>query len=468
MKELFIEKDDYLRFLLVENKEIKLLRYFDYDNKVSQKDIFIGIIKNVVPSLNSVFIDIGSKKNAYIYVKEKEKLRDYKVGTRIAVEVLREEIKDKGAKVTDNISISDGNFVITKGEKYSFSKNANKAAIKNKFKEKISESYNNINILYRSNVLTLDEKEFILKRKKLIEEFYNILRKCDNSLTIGKITNRFGILDEILSENADIIIIHTNDDKVTSYITENYSFNVEYNDEIDLFYKFGLEKQVEKLKVNKVSLKNGGNIIIEETEAMTVIDVNSKKGSKEDKDSFSYEVNIEAINEIHRQINLRNISGIIVVDLIDINKENYKVDLYKEAVSLFSKDKTFTKVYPLTELSLLQIARRREGKSIYHYLLNSNSRAEKLNINYLIKLIKIELKKLQKVNDINDYKITIDPYYKKEIEANKEALIKLLNESLEESFKKNNKEDIYFKNYTFEFKYDYIDDGFKVETKIFG
>ena len=161
---------------------------------------------------------------------------------------------------------------------------------------------------------------------------------------------------------------------------------------------------------------------------MYVIDVNSGKHTKaRDFNKTIFETNMEAAKEIGRQIKLRNLSGIIVVDFIDMRDEKQRPVVMKTIKKSLESDKGNTKIYPFTELDLIQISRRRKGKSIYEYLEESCKKCKSngyiLKLSYLENLIKNEILKAYKENSINDFYIELDESYKENV---KEDLIGFL------------------------------------------
>jgi len=138
-----------------------------------------------------------------------------------------------------------------------------------------------------------------------------------------------------------------------------------YNGKIPVFDKFGIEKELETTSKRKVNLPSGGSIVIDQTEAMFIIDVNSGKSTVEDKhEQNAFVTNLEAVREIARQIRLRDIGGMILIDLIDVNRQKNKKKLLDEMRKELGKDRAKTMVYPLTQLSIMQITRQRINQNI--------------------------------------------------------------------------------------------------------
>ena len=145
-----------------------------------------------------------------------------------------------------------------------------------------------------------------------------------------------------------------------------------YTDTRALFDAYEIEKELLKLRHNKVVLPCGGSIVIDKTEAMYVIDVNTGKNIKERNfEKTILETNVEAAKEIGRQILLRNLSGIIVIDFIDLRDKAHKSIVMRELKEALKDDGGNVKIFPFTELNLVQIARKRIGKSVYEYMEES-------------------------------------------------------------------------------------------------
>jgi ribonuclease G len=210
-------------------------------------------------------------------------------------------------------------------------------------------------------------------------------------------------------------------EKIDQFIKGEEKFKLErYEGYRSLFDFYGLEKELLKLRHNKVNLPCGGYIIIDKTEAMYVIDINSGKNIKEK--SFNktiLETNLEAAKEIGKQIRLRNLSGIIVIDFIDMRDKSQReivMDALKESLKL---DKGNVKIFPFTQLDLVQIARKRQGKSIYEYMEEEcnqcKGRGIILKLSYIEGLIKNEIIRMQEENSMNCFHIQIDSVYKDRI-----------------------------------------------------
>lgn len=373
------------------------LEEFFYENNNENNclgNIYKGKVVDILPGMQSAFVDIGLQKNAYLYIdellsdktisekslnkKETYNINDIiKKGEELMVQVIREPIGEKYISVSTDITmVSKHLIVVPKNKKVSISKK-----IKNNLaKKRLLEIGSNIirddyGIVMRTSAVEISEEilreeyEILLDKYKKIElEFgYSYapkLLKKNNSL-IEKLFIEYmnTSVDEIYVENKE-----TKDIVNKLLLKYHAGDNVKVIDSYsNLFEIFNIEKQIDELNNRKIELDNGGSIIIDSTEALTVIDVNSGKfvGTSTKQDETSLAINLEALNEIVRQIKLRNISGIIIIDFIDFRENNYSDVLISKAKELLKNDKAKTKVLGMTKLNLMEITRKRMQENFY-------------------------------------------------------------------------------------------------------
>ena len=246
-------------------------------------------------------------------------------------------------------------------------------------------------------------------------------RKLKYSKNIGKIKSNSLItrfFEELDNRKTKIVVDNLEFLEMVKSLINN-QINVEfklYEGTRTLFDYSGIEKEIIKLRHKKVNIPCGGYIVIDKTEAMYVIDVNSGKNTKgRDFNKTIMQTNLEAAKEVGRQIRLRNLSGIIVVDFIDMRDEKQKIPVLKELKKALEADKGNVKIFPFTELDLIQISRKRKGKSIYEYLeepcRKCKSNGFLLRLSYIETLIRNEIIKCSNENSINDFYVEIDKNY---------------------------------------------------------
>ncbi len=427
MREIFIERrENILRVAIKDNRELTECYIEEESNEPIAGELYKGKVKRLVPSINAAFIDIGYEKDAYMSL-DKKMCDTLKVGTELVVEILKEEIGKKAAKVTSAYSIA-GNYLVieTKHKALSVSRKIKNRGFEKEIKS-LLEKPDEIGLTIRTKAEKAGIYEIQKEFKELYEVYKTVVQKCKYELKQGKLYDNNSLMNRIekdfITEETTKIVLDNKDDFELMKATFGESeIKLElHNEVITLFAYHGIEKAILSLRNNKVNLKCGGNIVIEKTEAMYTIDINSAKnnGSNSNDNTIADITNIEAAKEIVKQIKLRNISGIIVIDFIesynDLAKEKVVNILRKE----LGKDKLKSQVYDFTELGLVQIARARRGKSIYDFIEEDCYRCKGqgmvLKLSYIYLLLKNEILRWDLENNIKDFHITLNKIYEKDV-----------------------------------------------------
>ncbi|WP_244833433.1 ribonuclease E/G [Clostridium sp. BJN0001] len=431
MKEVFIERrEKILRIAVKENNILEECLVEEKKDEPIIGEIYKGKVKNIIPQARAVFIDIGLPKEGYLYYGDYVIKKGLKKGDEVLAQVIKEQIENKGAKLSIKPSIS-GKYSVLEfyDEGIEFSKRI-------KDKEKIDYIKKNINCPKNVKVIirTESENEDIFDIQKEIDNLYDVFLNLDRKLTYsagnkklyGDNITLMKLLTDLVGENKVKIYTDNSDDYdfIYDFVKENDNFETNfYKDDISLFDSFGIERELLKLRHNKVILPCGGSIVIDKTEAMFVIDVNSGKNVKERNfNKTILETNLEAAKEIGRQIRLRNLSGIILIDFIDFRDRDGRNKVMQKLKESLKADKGNVKIFPFTELDLVQIARKRKGKSIYEYMEEKCERCEGkgfiLKLSYLEELIRNDIIKMAKENLVKSFHIDIDTIYEKRIREN--------------------------------------------------
>ena len=395
MREIVVNVDDDKNKIitLLENGKV-VEKYEENMNQVRlEGNIYIGKVQNVLYGMQAAFIDIGERKNTFIHIRDvipkisevtgnknellsKHEISNYiKQGMPILVQVKRDSTSKKGARVSTHISLS-GRFVV-------IMPNTNFVTISQKIEEE-EEKERLIHIVksnlpkgYGAIIRTSAYKkseEFIKKDiQKLIKNLENInkefeeLKKENKNFKPKSLYRNKGIINRLILDVVDQNIekIWTNDEKEYEDI-QNEIKELEYEGKIKLELKkeellntYDLKEQIKDIDKRKIWLKCGGFITIDKTEALTAIDVNSGKyiGSK-DLEQTVFKVNKEASIEIAKQVRLRDIGGIIIIDYIDMEKEENKIKITKILEEELKKDRSKTQVIGFTPLNLLEMTRK--------------------------------------------------------------------------------------------------------------
>ena len=402
-------------------EEDKLVELFIEDNTLDKKvsNIYRGIVKKVLPGIDACFVDIGFEKMAYLQMKKDSSI---KAGQEILVQVNKEEIGTKGAKLNLEISIA-GRYLV-------YIPSNDRVTISNKIIEekerfrlkKIAKSINteNLGLIIRTEAAGCSKEELEKDIKELKQQYENILKEYKLGMGPKLLYKSLDVSSKYVKDNVNDSVdkIITNDIKkyeelknILKYINSDYINKLVLEENKDVFDLYKVNNQIQKALNKKVWLKSGGYLIIEKTEALTVIDVNTGKFTGSLKlDETVYKTNLEAASEIARQLKLRDIGGIIIVDFIDMHKQKNKDELIKILKQELQKDKRKSEVLGMTRLGLVEIARRREKESIDTYYVSECYECEGKGNTYSINHIIDEIEKeIIRIKNHTSYKnITVE------------------------------------------------------------
>ena len=395
MKKIIINEDDAKNVVMAVMENGKAVEIYkkDVNQKNQEGNIYCGIVRNILPGMQSAFIDINENKNAFIHIKdilpkannttgnkeekfEKYDINDYiKVGDTILVQAKKEEEGKKGARVSKHISLT-GKYVVLMPEvefitvSQKIENEEKKEELKDIIKEILPEE-TKYGVIVRTAAefaskesLEEDINNLINGWKKILEVYEGIksgrkpVKIFDNDEFISK------AIIGLLSEDELEIVVNNKEifEKVENIIHQFIGKKISNKVEENLLEKYEIDTELNKMQERKIWLKCGGFITIDKTEALTAIDVNSGKfvGSKKsDKEQTVYKVNKEATIEIARQLKLRNISGIIVVDYIDMEKDEDRKRILDVLSKEIKKDRSKVQIIGFTKLDLLEITRKK-------------------------------------------------------------------------------------------------------------
>ena len=411
-KDLIIDvNDSEVSIALLEDKQLTELNKEKRTVRFSVGDIYLGKVKKIMPGLNAAFINVGYERDAFLHyldlgaqfrtqqkyytmalqkqgrvipvhkfkpepdIDKDGKITDVlNAGQTVIVQITKEPISTKGPRLASEISIAGRNLVLMPfSDKVSISTKIENTEEKNRLKALLqSIKPRNYGIIVRTaaegkKVAVLDAELRDLVRK-WESAFFSIKKEIKTPrLFIGEMNRTSTIVRDIL--NVTFNSIHINDpslaDDIRKYIREIAPEKVRivklYKGSVPIFDHFGVNKQIKALFGKTVSFKHGAYLIIDHTEALHVIDVNSGNRSRtgNDQESNALEVNLEAATEIARQLRLRDMGGIIVIDFIDLQTSENKQILFDRMKEVMANDRTKHNILPLTKFGLMQITRQR-------------------------------------------------------------------------------------------------------------
>jgi len=396
---------------LLEDKSLVELNKEKIDISFVVGDICLGKVKKVMPGLNAAFVDVGYEKDAFIhyfdlgnnfrtvnsFVKqvtenkqkpgsilkvkhEKELEKDGSIadilstGDKILVQLTKEPISTKGPRLTAEISIAGRYLVLIPfNDKISVSKKIGSAAERNRLRQLLlSVKPKNFGVIVRTVAEGKKVAELDSELKILFKRWEDVVRKMHMStppiLLLNEMSRSVSILRDIFSSDFESIYINDKDtyEEIRDYVAlispEQRNIVKLYEDEvIPIFDHFNITKQLKSSFGRFVSIKNGAYLIIEHTEALHVIDVNSGKRAKSsnDQETNALEVNLLAAAEVARQLRLRDMGGIIVVDFIDLHLSANRQILLEKMQEFMNPDRARHKILPVSKIGLMQITRHR-------------------------------------------------------------------------------------------------------------
>lgn len=377
------------KLAIVENKELVELYIERRNNKRIVGNIYKGRVVNVLPGMEAAFIDVGLGKNCFLYVKDalgedlyykdKEEYKDISIkdvikqGQEIIVQIIKEPIGSKGAKVTTNITLPGRYLVLMPNSTYTgVSRKISSSEERDRLRSEIEEIRpKNMGVILRTVAKGKNKEDFKEDIKFLLKLWQKIEKEKKLGFAPRLIYKDFDLINktirDIFSKKIDEFIINDFEEyksaidlvELISPSLKNRVFH--YNDEtMDIYEHYNVQSQINKLLDRKIWLKSGGYIVIDTTEALTVIDVNTGKYvGKKDLEDTVLKTNLEASIEIAKQLRLRDIGGIIIIDFIDMVNEKDEKKVLDTLEKALSKDRTKTKVLGITHLGLVEMTRKK-------------------------------------------------------------------------------------------------------------
>ncbi len=395
MQEIIISQDTKNNKIVALVENGKLVEKYEEreDLKRLEGNIYLGKVENVLVGMQAAFINIGENKNTFIHIKDiipkvsnetgnkNEVLSNYDIknyihtGMPILVQVKRDSTNKKGARVSTHISIPGRFVVLMPNTKFiTVSKKIEKEQEKERL-TKIAEKIipKDCGIIIRTSAKGQNEKFIQKDIEEVLKQYNEIIKKAKEYEKVNKfepilLYKSKGIVEKLLIETIDQELerIITNNTKISDYVQKflkdiglETKIKLELKKEQNILNIYDIEEQIEKANNRKIWLKCGGFITIDKTEALTAIDVNSGKyiGNK-DLEQTVFTVNKEATIEIAKQLRLRDIGGIIIIDYIDMKKEETKQKILEILEENIKKDRSKIQIVGFTPLDLLEITRK--------------------------------------------------------------------------------------------------------------
>ncbi len=491
------------------------INYFDYsDNQVLSKknNIYLGTVSRVEPSLQAAFIDFGSEKKAFlpfdeihpsyfkiphnekVVIKEHDNLNDisdekenkkqflsfyrkYKIQDVIKkdqvflIQIVKEERGTKGAATTTFISLPGRYSVLLPNN--SSTGGVSKKIVNPLDRKRLKKLHDNFNLpdgmslIIRTNAISAEDEDIIadfsylrklwtkIREDTLKSKAPILITELDTPII--KIARDFNqrTIEEIIFSDLKTMKLYKKLEK--DFSVKSNKKIIHYKDKLPLFENYGIKNPINSLTEENIYLKSGGYLVINPTEALTSIDINSGRSTSEKNiEITALNTNLEASEEIFKQIQLRNIAGLIVIDFIDMNINSNNLKVERKIKELFYKDRSRIQMTKISQFGLMEISRQRIGKSIYETFYNKceccdGSGFKKTDSIMLHNIISI-IRSINAIGNKDKIEIQIDEDFYRENSKDLNKRIKLMELSFKINFLyKSQFKDIY------EFNKDIID-----------
>ena len=411
VKDLIVDvSENEVKIALMDNHRlIELNKESSNGHSFTVGDVFLGKVKKVMPALNAAFVDIGDEKEAFIHYldlgfyfnafdefvrktnsntnanelfsniglgpvleKEGQIEKILKPGQMIVVQIVKEPISTKGSRLTAEISLAGRNIVLLPfAKKVSISQKIASKEEKKRLETLVRSILpQNYGAIIRTAAEGKNAAILVTELKSLISKWEGAWPKISKNKSVQLLFTEYSKTTTVLRDlfNDTFSNIYVNDRKefeeISKYISQISPDKEKivkfYDDKEPIFDHFEVTRQIKSSFGKVVPIKQGAYLVIETTEALNVVDVNSGIRAKtNDQEENTYEVNRYAAEEIARQLRLRDMGGIVIVDFIDMDNQDHKNGLFKYMTELMQDDRAKHNVLPLTKFGLMQITRQR-------------------------------------------------------------------------------------------------------------
>ncbi|MFA6599401.1 MAG: Rne/Rng family ribonuclease [Candidatus Omnitrophota bacterium] len=375
-------------------------------------NIYKGKVKTVIPGMGAAFVDLGTKKDGFLYVgdamkspldldaeydeaehnkghqRERVKSIDQvlKVGQEVIVQIVKEPIANKGPRLTTHFSVPARYLVMMPGdEKIGISRRLEDRKERERIRQIFRQELDfpkGVGFIVRTAAEGKSEKEFQRDIRYLTKLWKRIHGTIDQRKAPCIIHQELSLVERIIrdhfDEDTDTIVVDHQDVyrkllKFMAIYLPGQKVQVDlYRDHTPLFEKYTIEKAIEKTFQKTVFLKSGGHIVIEQTEGLVAIDVNTGKFTgHRNLEETVFKNNMEAAGEVARQLRLRDVGGIIIIDFIDMERHEHRKALYRTFSEAVKKDRAKTNILKISELGLVEMTRQRIRPSLESAVYNT-------------------------------------------------------------------------------------------------
>lgn len=396
-----VSEDDEYRIAVVEDKTLEELYLERTKAERHVGDIYLGRVQNVEQSIQAAFVDIGAERNGFLHVSDirpdvheipprntpsarppkndDRRIRSLlKKGDPILVQVTREGIDEKGPSLTTYISLPGKYLVMMPGlAHFGVSRKIDDEESRKRLKSILNEMElpKEAGFIIRTAGLGKTKRDLQRDLQYLQRLWESLCKKLDVAKAPALVYQESDLIircmRDLFTSDTDEVIIDSEEvsrrvREFLAIVSPSYQNRVKlYKGQAPLFNKFEIDEAVEQIYNSKVTLKHGGSIVVEQTTALVAIDVNSGKYTDSgDAETTAYRTNMEAAGEIARQLRLRDLGGVIIIDFIDMREEKHRRDVEKELLNAMKRDKARIKILRMSQFGIIQMTRQRMRTSV--------------------------------------------------------------------------------------------------------
>ena len=359
----------------------KVCEFYIHRGDMLMNDVYLATVDNILPSIDAAFVNVGYDKMGFLHADDaigKGSLKDkLSPKQKIIVQVVKEPVGHKGPRVSTLISLP-GRFLVLMPQETGI--NVSRKIVSQKERARLKSIISllkpvGLGVIVRTEAEGQSDADIQEDMEILLEKWNTIIAAAETrpapSLLYRDQDLLYMVMREACSEDVDEIILDTSYGvHRTQQILQNWNMNKNisvnaYKGSETLLVASGIVKEIKAALQTKVNLPSGGYLFVQTTEALTVIDVNSGKFvSSNTQDETILKTNLEAVHEIARQLRLRNIGGMVIIDFIDMNNRRDKLAIMEEMELALEKDKAKPQVGQLSDLGLVELTRHRQGQSL--------------------------------------------------------------------------------------------------------
>lgn len=360
----------------------KVVEFFVHRGDILLGDVYLSKVDNVLPSIEAAFVDVGSDKMGFLHAEDivgRGALKDkVKPKQNIIVQVTKEPTGHKGPRVTTEISLP-GRFLVLIPQEAGI--NISKKIVSAKERARLKSVVSllkpvGVGVIVRTEAEGQSESEIQDDLEMLLEKWNSIIAASETHTAPSILHRDQDLLYRVIREACSEDVIQITVDTAFAYqrasqLLQSWNLNknielISYKGTQPLLVSSGVQKEIKAALQTKVTMPSGGYLYIQSTEALTVIDVNSGKfTSSSTQDETIRKTNIEAVKEIARQLKLRNIGGMIIIDFIDMSRRTDKLAVMQELELVLEDDKSKPQLGQLSDLGLVELTRHRQGQSLF-------------------------------------------------------------------------------------------------------